>query len=461
MQNGSIPACAGEPQLRRELLRQWGVYPRVCGGTARRSALHAPKRGLSPRVRGNPVADALPAGPSRSIPACAGEPPSTTSRSQRRRVYPRVCGGTAEHHVPEPAPQGLSPRVRGNPLIHRGEAARNGSIPACAGEPCSAAASPRATTVYPRVCGGTARGINNRPTGQGLSPRVRGNRADDPRRGLDAGSIPACAGEPDSTYPNAIACWVYPRVCGGTGIRCLNAATQSGLSPRVRGNLIRAVAHHGQQGSIPACAGEPIGNRSQKSIARVYPRVCGGTRAAKARADEFDGLSPRVRGNRQLGPHPQRHRRSIPACAGEPGRQRLGFQRCWVYPRVCGGTNSVYRRNSDRCGLSPRVRGNPRRPRNCSRPDGLSPRVRGNRRVGHLADGAQRSIPACAGEPRTTPGAPPSPRVYPRVCGGTQGRHQHVLHHQGLSPRVRGNLLRARVHVLHARSIPACAGEPS
>ena len=73
------------------------VYPRVCGGT-------------TGTVRGAVV-------PKGSIPACAGEP----------AVY--FCRGTS-------GVAGLSPRVRGNHLLH------------------VYAASPR--WVYPRVCGGTA-----------------------------------------------------------------------------------------------------------------------------------------------------------------------------------------------------------------------------------------------------------------------------------------------------------------
>ena len=54
------------------------------------------------------------------------------------------------------APEGLSPRVRGNQrqhvrLIHVGD----GSIPACAGEPLKGFTFPFIERVYPRVCGGT------------------------------------------------------------------------------------------------------------------------------------------------------------------------------------------------------------------------------------------------------------------------------------------------------------------
>ena len=91
---------------------------------------------------------------------------------------------------------------------------------------------------------------------------------------------------------------------------------------------------------------------------------------------------------------------------------------------------------------------------------GLSPRVRGNRAAMRLRPRWTGSIPACAGEPRSSCSARPTTRVYPRVCGGTDWIKSFDLDGVGLSPRVRGN----RGFVLDAPStrgsIPACAGEP-
>ncbi len=70
----SIPACAGEPSAATASTAPPGVYPRVCGGTRDLSESRSPSFGLSPRVRGNRAASlrALPL--NGSIPACAGEP---------------------------------------------------------------------------------------------------------------------------------------------------------------------------------------------------------------------------------------------------------------------------------------------------------------------------------------------------------------------------------------------------
>ena len=220
------------------------------------------------------------------------------------------------------------------------------------------------------------------------------------------------------------------------------------------------------------CGGSP---HVQNLLNRVYPRVCGGTAncdpgqrqgcsgsipacageppQGRAAGQPFTGLSPRVRGN-QRRPASQDSSWSIPACAGEP-------------PRVCGDDGpSIPACAGDHIsvlgGLSPRVRGN----RTGGTPvkvfdTGLSPRVRGNRRH---PQPAHRAYP-----------------VYPRVCGGTAGGTPVKVFDTGLSPRVRGNRRHPqpahRAYPVYPRvcggtphrestipsitgSIPACAGEP-
>ena len=54
---------------------------------------------------------------------------------------------------------------------------------------------------------------------------------------------------------------VYPRVCGGTLVRYLTTYEATGLSPRVRGNLLFHLASTRSMRSIPACAGEPRRNQ--------------------------------------------------------------------------------------------------------------------------------------------------------------------------------------------------------
>ena len=91
---------------------------------------------------------------------------------------------------------------------------------------------------------------------------------------------------------------------------------------------------------------------------------------------------------------------------------------------------------------------------------GLSPRVRGNHRPPAGGGLHARSIPACAGEPTSPAGRPGSRGVYPRVCGGTDAKCNDTGTGPGLSPRVRGNLFVGQCKNRRHGSIPACAGEP-
>ena len=133
--DGSIPACAGEPAPSAAVTRSAGVYPRVCGGTSPPNPWCSLATGLSPRVRGNRRNRRLDGRCFGSIPACAGEPLLRPWHPPNYGVYPRVCGGT-DWMMTEPSPDyGLSPRVRGNLEAADARRVHSGSIPACAGEP--------------------------------------------------------------------------------------------------------------------------------------------------------------------------------------------------------------------------------------------------------------------------------------------------------------------------------------
>ena len=335
---------------------------------------------------------------------------------------------------------GLSPRVRGNRLYEVQNFLGERSIPACAGEPTGDVIKEPAGKVYPRVCGGTSEVASLYTLKVGLSPRVRGNLLGAKDIHTEEGSIPACAGEPIAIALSYLARRVYPRVCGGTDPRTSVTDFGVGLSPRVRGNQCGPILQASEGGSIPACAGEPRAYDLNQPQEPVYPRVCGGTFLNSPTSIRLSGLSPRVRGNPMLRTSPYSSVGSIPACAGEPAIRSSTLLNNAVYPRVCGGTRLWDTPAVPSLGLSPRVRGN------------HSPATTTEERAG--------SIPACAGEPVTFPNSAVTFRVYPRVCGGTSLWRAKCWGCSGLSPRVRGNPSYATTPTTGVRSIPACAGEP-
>ena len=254
-------------------------------------------------------------------------------------------------------------------------------------------------TVYPRVYGGTLASRYHTYRKRGLSPRVRGNLARQQQKPHVGRSIPACTGEPDSRL-GLFGLWrVYPRVYGGTRAWAISWSKVSGLSPRVRGNLIAVWASSACGGSIPACTGEPRRFWSRPLVMGVYPRVYGGTRPRVGPEPPAMGLSPRVRGNHSSFESVRIVMGSIPACTGEPKYASYITSLSGVYPRVYGGTYG------DLLGQDS--------------PEGLSPRVRGNLLLILFFHLLLRSIPACTGEPTSDYWPIFTSEVYPRVYGGT------------------------------------------
>ena len=193
-----------------------------------------------------------------SIPACAGEPLERTEANTMKQVYPRVCGGTVLAPIVAECPEGLSPRVRGNPPYRRPPLWGRGSIPACAGEPLSSDVRRYVALSIPACAGEPQASLTRYIVYACLSPRVRGNPDAMDSLLPPARSIPACAGEPCRPTPSADPSTVYPRVCGGTSASLYSRVGARGLSPRVRGNHNASLCHQPHHGSIPACAGEPL-----------------------------------------------------------------------------------------------------------------------------------------------------------------------------------------------------------
>ena len=254
---GSIPAQAGEPRADpRGSSRHW-VYPRAGGGTIR-----AGFRAFCPVG---------------SIPAQAGEPWIPPPGRIPAMVYPRAGGGTSALLSGSSSALGLSPRRRGNLDDHPPIGRRLGSIPAQAGEPPTSVAQQATIKVYPRAGGGTAQLAGHSRGGSGLSPRRRGNLAGRVFVHPDLRSIPAQAGEPWSFQSKRGAAGVYPRAGGGTSIGLSGAGSLGGLSPRRRGNPPPACLAPFAPRSIPAQAGEPGKLRAKGVKSGVYPRAGGGT----------------------------------------------------------------------------------------------------------------------------------------------------------------------------------------
>ena len=147
-------------------------------------------------------------------------------------------------------------------------------------------------------------------------------------------------------------------MCGATRTCWADLGVDYGLSPRVRGNRGWLAVTGVAVGPIPACAGQPSSGMADERLARAYPRVCGATMNPTSIGSDGSGLSPRVRGNREKEPDGTIFIGPIPACAGQPGERARRDYLYWAYPRVCGATCGMAGAGAVPQGLSPRVRGN-------------------------------------------------------------------------------------------------------
>jgi len=437
---GSIPADAGPPGELRGREAGTQVYPRGCGATHLGDGETAPRRGLSPRMRGHLVVIAPGGRGDGSIPADAGPPSIEGIEILVPKVYPRGCGATFRWSTPTGTWSGLSPRMRGHRVGVPHVVRHRRSIPADAGPPTRTPACRPPGPVYPRGCGATVVFSSSVFSAEGLSPRMRGHRERPRCRSCRPGSIPADAGPPVCSLVVGSGIRVYPRGCGATGAPQGRDPAGHGLSPRMRGHPNPNAGSARGRGSIPADAGPPGRRKAAIQLGTVYPRGCGATQAELAGSGATGGLSPRMRGHPYPGDSSKGVDGSIPADAGPPSTEGCRSRHFQVYPRGCGATSYA-------------------RPR-LTLPTGLSPRMRGHPGSSCIVDGVSRSIPADAGPPQRRRAGRVRRAVYPRGCGATQNKEEYGDTVWGLSPRMRGHLSQALMHEREGGSIPADAGPP-
>ena len=233
---GPIPARAGQPRGCPLVLVLRGAYPRTSGATLHVGSLRVVMQGLSPHERGNRRLlhrAILEQGP---IPARAGQPRVFSTPSSPDRAYPRTSGATFQMSLGLSRIQGLSPHERGNPAAARFAIACVGPIPARAGQPDNLSMASGPMGAYPRTSGATLRAPSNIRYAWGLSPHERGNLVVVHWPAVQLGPIPARAGQPASGNSSTRPERAYPRTSGATIANSFAPDMSAGLSPHERGN---------------------------------------------------------------------------------------------------------------------------------------------------------------------------------------------------------------------------------
>jgi len=356
---GSIPACAGQSRqvvLGRDHRR---VHPRVRGAVDPKPDIELVATGPSPRARGSPDPPRGAAAGCGSIPACAGQSDLRNLQGPLSKVHPRVRGAVRGSAAGSLVCYGPSPRARGSRARRRLPLAEQGSIPACAGQSTATGAVARTGRVHPRVRGAVGSANPHRVIANGPSPRARGSLGHRCLRSAWSGSIPACAGQ-SRTMPRCSSKEeVHPRVRGAVGRPFHAGGRRLGPSPRARGSPAASGHAPARPGSIPACAGQSPLPRARTSRDTVHPRVRGAVSYASSRLSMMVGPSPRARGSRLVEGPRGRGRGSIPACAGQSRRQAAVSRCSRVHPRVRGAVRWPFTSPMTGSGPSPRARGSP------------------------------------------------------------------------------------------------------
>ena len=150
---GIIPAYAGNTHSPSDSSHWIRDHPRVCGEHTEGTSKTANWQGSSPRMRGTRTPASRESVQNGIIPAYAGNTHVEERTYSSCRDHPRVCGEHASVPALSHLVLGSSPRMRGTPSGMGDVDVRRGIIPAYAGNTTGAVPSPPTWWDHPRVCG--------------------------------------------------------------------------------------------------------------------------------------------------------------------------------------------------------------------------------------------------------------------------------------------------------------------
>ena len=214
-----------------------------------------------------------------------------------------------------------------------------------------------------------------------------------------------------------------------------------GSSPRMRGKREHRYRSTRDQRLIPAHAGKTLIFRCPSTSTQAHPRACGENPLVCRKDRERVGSSPRMRGKLVGALVGAYWGRLIPAHAGKTKRRALQSVSRRAHPRACGENALAVITISLTGGSSPRMRG--------KRFDAGKQR----RRAG--------LIPAHAGKTRCAYAEGGHVWAHPRACGENARFELTGVSDGGSSPRMRGKLRIGRCSCESPGLIPAHAGKTS
>ena len=291
------------------------------------------------------------------IPALAGNTCCTDKRSKNVRDHPRACGEHLFLMRFSALYLGSSPRLRGTPAADREPHLQAGIIPALAGNTKRIHGAGIHGRDHPRACGEHVMGAAAGLHKVGSSPRLRGTHTTHEMNESVRGIIPALAGNTRYCLPPYAVWGDHPRACGEHSSPTMIIRTVSGSSPRLRGTLIELIVIWHVFGIIPALAGNTYGNIMRTFCIWDHPRACGEHLFLMRFSALYLGSSPRLRGTQTMPEKNNAENGIIPALAGNTSLKSIQCSSYRDHPRACGEHNSQVFQPITCPGSSPRLRG--------------------------------------------------------------------------------------------------------
>ena len=236
---------------------------------------------------------------------------------------------------------------------------------------------------------------------------------------LEAGILPALAGNTSTIFRRRVSRWDHPRACGEHRSSSTPLGTWVGSSSRLWGTrtcsvrlrssigIIPALAGNTHPGHcrqpvgkliIPALAGNTHGSRCPRARTGDHPRACGEHTPVRSKLPSVSGSSPRLRGTPFELVRLVLDRGIIPALAGNTRSSSTRHPVPWDHPRACGEHNQRTFAAEPSLGSSPRLRGTHPVPTTRPPPTGIIPALAGNTTCMTAASAPTRDHPRACGE---------------------------------------------------------------
>jgi len=211
--------------------------------------------------------------------------------------------------------------------------------------------------VHPRIRGEHTHSLRRRIVAGGSSPHTRGTRPLGP--GLDACGrfIPAYAGNTGIRRPGRRRPAVHPRIRGEHWSTIVSNDWTSGSSPHTRGTRSRSRFRVRHRRFIPAYAGNTCTRRGRHTDPAVHPRIRGEHETLTDIQRAARGSSPHTRGTPVRQRRLEGGTRFIPAYAGNTLKPAFCRSRVPVHPRIRGEHIIRLHAGARRYGSSPHTRG--------------------------------------------------------------------------------------------------------